>query len=471
MDTYGEREIDLRGIRGRLVGTYLVITLLAVAVFEVILIYSLIQFYYTSIEAELNRSAQTIIRNYGEYLNNYDLNKDAKVLIESIPGNTVAQVQVISNKKFLLADSIDPASVGYQLDYPDITSALKGKSSAWRGQIPLTYEPILSVSSPVTRDGEVIGVVRVITTLSDVNEILQSHIIILIVLGINIVLMIFLTGLFLSSTIIRPVKEITSAAAEMAQGKFDVRVARRYDDEVGKLADTLNYMAQEVSNHQRMKNDFIASVSHELLTPLTSIKGWILTLNSGDIDNKEEIREGLSIIEKESDRLTSLVKELLDFSKFAAGAITLRKDIVDLNEFLRNIKRQMEPRAERKSVNINMDIDEGIPNINADENRLKQVLINILDNSFKFTPEGGNITIIAKALKNEVLIRIEDTGCGIPEGNLPKVTQRFYKGSSGAVGSGLGLSICEEIIRLHEGRINIESTVGKGTVVEIFLPV
>jgi len=140
----------------------------------------------------------------------------------------------------------------------------------------------------------------------------------------------------------KPVKEITSAAKAMAQGRFDVRVSKRYDDEIGELGDTLNYMAQEVANQQKMKNDFIASISHELRTPLTSIMGGIITINSGDIDSKEELKEGLDIIERESKRLAELVDELLDFSKFDAGIITLRKSVVNLGELLKYIKRQME---------------------------------------------------------------------------------------------------------------------------------
>lgn len=257
----------------------------------------------------------------------------------------------------------------------------------------------------------------------------------------------------------------------MAQGRFDVRVSKRYDDEIGELGDTLNYMAQEVANQQKMKNDFIASISHELRTPLTSIMGWIITINSGDIDSKEELKEGLDIIERESKRLAELVDELLDFSKFDAGIITLRKSVVNLGELLKYIKRQMEPRAERKGITMTIDVDEHLPLIEADENRLKQVFINIIDNSFKFTQKGGYIDIIGRKNENGVLIRIEDSGCGIPEEDLPRVKQRFFKGSNVVSGSGLGLAICDEIVRLHNGKIDIESTVGKGTRVDVILPV
>jgi len=289
---------------------------LSVVIFEIILIYGLVEFYYSSIEAELSRSAQSIIHNYSQYFNNYDLHRDAKVLLESMPGNTVAQVQIIDDKGVLIADSIEPSMEGKKLDNYDVNMALNGKEAAWKGKIPMTGEPVFSVSFPIIRPDseEVIGIVRVITTLSDVNEILKNHIIILISLGLCIVFLIFLTGLALTNTIIKPVKEITSAAKAMAQGRFDVRVSKRYDDEIGELGDTLNYMAQEVANQQKMKNDFIASISHELRTPLTSIMGWIITINSGDIDSKEELKEGLDIIERESKRLAELVDELLDFS-------------------------------------------------------------------------------------------------------------------------------------------------------------
>ncbi|ADU75590.1 signal transduction histidine kinase [Acetivibrio thermocellus AD2] len=463
----------MRGIRGRVVGTYLIITFLSVVIFEIILIYGLVEFYYSSIEAELSRSAQSIIHNYSQYFNNYDLHRDAKVLLESMPGNTVAQVQIIDDKGVLIADSIEPSMEGKKLDNYDVNMALNGKEAAWKGKIPMTGEPVFSVSFPIIRPDseEVIGIVRVITTLSDVNEILKNHIIILISLGLCIVFLIFLTGLALTNTIIKPVKEITSAAKAMAQGRFDVRVSKRYDDEIGELGDTLNYMAQEVANHQKMKNDFIASISHELRTPLTSIMGWIITINSGDIDSKEELKEGLDIIERESKRLAELVDELLDFSKFDAGIITLRKSVVNLGELLKYIKRQMEPRAERKGITMTIDVDEHLPLIEADENRLKQVFINIIDNSFKFTQKGGYIDIIGRKNENGVLIRIEDSGCGIPEEDLPRVKQRFFKGSNVVSGSGLGLAICDEIVRLHNGKIDIESTVGKGTRVDVILPV
>lgn len=419
----------MRGIRGRVVGTYLIITFLSVVIFEIILIYGLVEFYYSSIEAELSRSAQSIIHNYSQYFNNYDLHRDAKVLLESMPGNTVAQVQIIDDKGVLIADSIEPSMEGKKLDNYDVNMALNGKEAAWKGKIPMTGEPVFSVSFPIIRPDseEVIGIVRVITTLSDVNEILKNHIIILISLGLCIVFLIFLTGLALTNTIIKPVKEITSAAKAMAQGRFDVRVSKRYDDEIGELGDTLNYMAQEVANQQKMKNDFIASISHELRTPLTSIMGWIITINSGDIDSKEELKEGLDIIERESKRLAELVDELLDFSKFDAGIITLRKSVVNLGELLKYIKRQMEPRAERKGITMTIDVDEHLPLIEADENRLKQVFINIIDNSFKFTQKGGYIDIIGRKNENGVLIRIEDSGCGIPEEDLPRVKQRFFK--------------------------------------------
>ncbi|MFZ5990079.1 MAG: ATP-binding protein [Bacillota bacterium] len=461
----------MKTIKQRLVGTNLIITLVAVAIFEVVVIYSLVQFYYKNVEAELNRSAGTLTYNYVYYLDNYDFDKDARILMDSFSGSTIAQVQIIDRNGLLLADSIDPKSVGYKLDYPDVVEAVSGNKSIWRGQIPLTYEPVMSVSHPVIKNNKVIGIIRIVTSLSGINQILLIRIIVLVVLGTNIILMVFLAGIFLSATIVKPVEEITAAAGEFAKGRFGVRLLKMYDDEVGKLADTMNYMAEEIENHQKLKSDFIASISHELRTPLTSIKGWILTINSGSLENKEELKEGLSIVEKESERLALLVEELLDFSKFTVGQITLITGSVSIKEIISHVGKQMKPRAERQGIELKVDIDEGIPLIDADENRLKQVLINILDNAFKFTPEGGYIFVMAKNMEKEVWIRVEDTGSGIPDEDLPNVTQKFYKGNNSRSGSGLGLSICEEIVRLHNGIIEITSTVGKGTVVNIFLPI
>src|SRR5699024_1871534 len=158
------------------------------------------------------------------------------------------------------------------------------------------------------------------------------------------------------------------------------------DDEIGKLSDTLNYMAEEIVKKESLKNEFISSISHELRTPLTAIKGWVATLNSGELNDEELLKTGLSIIEKESNRLTLMVEELLDFSRLASNKMTLNLKKKDISKVIEYVKSHMTPLADRNKINLHVEYEENLPNIYIDENRMKQVFINILDNAFKFTP-------------------------------------------------------------------------------------
>jgi signal transduction histidine kinase len=271
----------------------------------------------------------------------------------------------------------------------------------------------------------------------------------------------------ISQSIIKPINSITDTAKKMAKGNFNVKASKKYDDEVGTLSDTLNYMADEILKSEKLKNDFISSISHELRTPLTSIKGWAFTLKRPGFNDDRKREEALDIIIEESERLTSLVEELLDFSRFQAGRITLNLENVNLGELLNKTISELEPRFERNNIFVQNKIQE-VQLIKADKNRLKQVFINILDNAVKFSEAGGIITIELFSNEKEIVIAIEDTGCGIPEEDLKKVLQKFYKVQINKPGSGIGLAVCDEIIKLHGGKIEIESKEGAGTKVSIY---
>lgn len=461
----------LKSIRGRLVGSYLIIILLTVTIFSCILVFLLRQYYYGDVETILNEQAEFAANSYSNYTYVESLEQNAKKLLDNIFVNTYAQVQIIDVEGKILADSEESWSVGTKVNHPDVQKAIKSKKKTrWIGQVSLTNERVFSISQPIIVKDKIIGVVRLTSTLTEIDSIILKMVLFFIVIGIVVVLLVLAVSFFLSGTIIKPVKEITNAAEEIALGRLEVRVPKRYDDEVGKLAVTLNHMAEEISNHQKLKDDFIASISHELRTPLTSIKGWASTLNSSDFSDVDEFREGLEIIENETDRLALLVNELLDFSKLASKSTSLGIDALDVGEFLCEIKNQMNPRAQRQGIMLELEVEDDLALIKADRNRLKQVMINILDNSLKYTQEGGQIKILGQSKKEEILIAIEDTGIGIPEDDLHKVKEKFYKVSTSFSGNGLGLAICDEIVRLHNGRMEISSIFGEGTRVDIFLP-
>lgn len=460
----------MQGIKKRLVSSYLLVILLTVLILETFLLVGIRQYYYDNVQDVIEKQAEVAGNFYGRYLSGQDLEREAVAgaLMESFSSTTAAQVQIINAWGMVLADS-QGAPVVEKLSSTDIQRALAGELGQWQGNLPVTGEPAMSVAYPLKSGDQVVGAVRFVTSLTVIQGVIRNVALILIAAGLLVVLLATGVSVLLSATITGPVERITRVAEEMAAGRFSARATKKYDDEVGKLADTLNYMAEEIVRYDQLKNQFIASISHELRTPLTSIKGWAVTLRTGGLKNMDEINDGLSIIERESDRLTLLVDELLDFSRLSAGKITLQQDTVHLPELLDSIVKQLNPRARRQRIYLVCETPQDLPAVKADPNRLKQVFINLLDNAFKFTSPGGTVRVSARAEDNQIQIKVADTGNGISHLELPKVKQKFYKGTSSA-GSGIGLSICDEIVKLHRGQLIIDSIPGQGTEVRVILP-
>ena len=274
----------------------------------------------------------------------------------------------------------------------------------------------------------------------------------------------------MANTIVVPLREVTNVAEEMARGNFQIKSKKRRDDELGKLSDTLNYMAAEITKKERLKNDFISSVSHELRTPLTSIMGWAITLQSEKLPHQGMLKDGLSIIARESERLTKMVEELLDFSKFIPGKIRLEYKPTDLRALLGYIRKQMAPRAQRADISLTFEYPDELPHLLTDANRLQQLFVNILDNALNFTPAGGAVRFLTEVSENGYSFTIADDGCGIAAEELPLVKEKFYKGKSSNSKNGIGLSVCEEIITQMGGELEITSELGVGTTVYIILP-
>lgn len=356
------------------------------------------------------------------------------------------------------------------IETSDVINAREGKSSSWTGNVAYTDSTVMAVSHPLIVDGEVIGILRFVTSLREVNQIIKNISKILLIVGLVVIIISGLVSIFLANTIVRPVEEITRTAEKMANGQLNIRSEKRFDDEIGRLSDTLNFMAEELIKKEELKNNFISSVSHELRTPLTSIKGWAITLKSPEIRDGELLNDGLEIIEGETDRLAGMVEELLDFSRFVSGRISLKKEELDIRELIDQVGKQLRPRAKEKNLSFEYSCDPNLAWLIGDENRLKQVLINLLDNAFKFTADGGRVGLSCQAMEDGILLKVEDTGIGIAEEDLPYIKNKFYKGKSSKSNTGLGLSICDEIVSLHGGTMEIESQLNEGTKISVFLP-
>ena len=459
----------MRGIKQRLVGSYLLIIFLTVVLFEVFLILAVRTYYYGNIEGILKNQITVAAHFYHDYLPDYDLAQEGKELLPIFRSSTEAQILILNSKGKVLADS-NHSYVNRPVLTTDVVHALQGEVSTWIGKMENSEEKVLAVSHPIYAGSEITGTVRFVTSLVKVNEIIWRIGITIFLMGCAVIAITAMISYGISRTITNPLKEITETAKLMAAGKFQARASQQYDDEFGQLARTLHYMADEIQRHEQLKNEFIASVSHDLRTPLTSIKGWAITLQSGETVPRD-VLDGLEIIEAETERLTLLVEDLLDFSNLASHQIQLNKDSIALREFLGQMLHQIKPRADRKQIQLLGQYSSTIPSIAADRSRLKQVLINLLDNALKFTPENGMIVLAAENKNGGLSIKVIDNGDGIAVEEIAMVTEKFYKGKHKASGSGLGLSICKEIIELHGGKLRIDSVHGEGTEVEIWLPV
>ncbi|MFC1845925.1 sensor histidine kinase [Chloroflexota bacterium] len=290
----------------------------------------------------------------------------------------------------------------------------------------------------------------------------------LIALVVSVIIAVFLARSFYA-----PIRRITYATQEIARGEYDQQIPVNGPEEVKGLARSFNQMSQQVRHSQQMLRDFVADVSHELRSPLTSIKGFALAILDGTAKDRDAQLKAAGIIEDESARMMRMVNDLLELSRIESGQISMVREPVDIGELLHQCQELFAVRAEEKGIHFETDI-ESIPVIMADTDRLEQVLNNLLDNAIKHTFDNGTVSIIAKqAPYDYIAVVIADTGPGISQGQLSNVFERFYKADSSTVktGTGLGLAISREIARAHGGDIQVNSVVGEGTKFIVRLPV
>lgn len=463
----GRGKIKVKSIKKWIILQYTIVIFITIFIFELLFFIGIRQHYYGNISQVLQDKALFSSNFYSKYLNYSSIEYKAKYIIENT-SDEYAEIQVID-----LDGNIIQTSTGFfsdiKVDTMDFTNALLGKITSWRGERINTGESVIAVSAPLKDGDDIKGVIRYVTSIEEVNKVVNKLIIQLLVLGCIILIVVLSLSMLLARSIINPINQLKKVSAKMATGDFSARVRNIKDNEIGELANTLNYMAEEIVKSNNVKNDFISSISHEIRTPLTSIKGWIETMLLGELDNKEEIKEELSIISSETNRLTDLVEELLDFSRFQSGRMEIQLEKVDLGTLITDVIKQFLPRIKSKDITLEYTIDDEITYIVGDYNRLKQVLINILDNGIKFTHSGGKIQVTTELIDNYVVVCVKDNGIGVDKEKLNKLTDKFYKGDARYPGSGLGLAISDEIIKLHNGKIVIDSQKGLGTKVCIFL--
>ncbi len=269
----------------------------------------------------------------------------------------------------------------------------------------------------------------------------------------------------MASRFSRPLVQMNAIAHTIARGQFDRKAEVRTRDEIGQLAQSFNTMAEELKKQEELRSGFVANVSHELRSPLTSIHGFAQGMLDGTIPQSEH-QKYLDVIVGETRRLNKLIRELLDLSQIESGKFPLHLQNFDLNELVRRVLITFEEKIDSKNLQIDVDFRQDKAMVNADPDRIEQVLINLLDNAIKFTGDGGRIRIWTHSAQDKLLVGVQDDGPGIPEEDQPYVWERFYKvdkSHTGKKGTGLGLSIVKKIFDQHGERITMQSQLGNGT--------
>jgi signal transduction histidine kinase len=277
-------------------------------------------------------------------------------------------------------------------------------------------------------------------------------------------------AIFLARSVYRPLKRVTQAANEIAQGKYDHEIELGGPSEVVRLANAFNKMAQQVKLSNQQLRDFVADVSHQLRTPLTSIRGFAQAILDNTAHSREAKLRAAQVIEEESQRMMLQVNGLLELSRMQAGQIEIVRNPVDINELVEHCREIFVKRSKEQRVTLTV-AGGTVDRVIGDIDRLEQVFTNLLDNALKHTPPGGEITITTSqsdAYRLEVVVT--DTGHGIPPEQLSHIFERFYQADTPQSGIGLGLAIAREIVMAHGGEITVSSTVGQGTSFRITLP-
>lgn len=527
--------------------------------------------------------------------NNYDNLNEYFQKIKSITDSRITVIGL--DGKVIIDTEKDATTMDNHSGRPEIIEALKGntgKAKRYSNTMKVNY---LYIAQPIYKDGKITEILRLSTPLYEINHLMRKLYISALISILTGLLIASIMGYRISKKITKPVKVMTAIASQISKGHFEQRIDIKSKDEIGELANSINYMAstlsdtinsvtdknikmeailssvvngiiaidsdekilfinpvaidmlnikesdvagkhflQVVRNNQidnylkyvikhrsfydteitlnyphekilklytnpikkfekgeesgiiitiqditelrkleNMRTEFVANVSHELKTPLTSIKGFVETLKIGAIEDKEDSIRFLNIIEDEADRLSRLISDILSLSELEGKKVKVAHEKIRVQNTIAEIISMLSSQAVKKNITLLSEVNDGSLCIMGDLDKFKQMLINLVDNGIKYTPEGGTVKVEALRDGGYLVINVIDNGIGIPDEYIPRLFERFYrvdKARSRKVGgTGLGLAIVKHIVKTFDGEISVESKVGEGTKFTIFLPV
>lgn len=413
-------------------------------------------------------AATTLLKSYAE---NPSTDFEAKVrqIVEEFDSKESMELIAIDNRGQVVLTSSGFAPQK-DVSMPDYYQAISSPDGLGEFEGSVSGETIMAVTKLAPIKNDYVSAFRLVCSLEKVDEQIVSVIAIIVLIGISTIFFVILSSSYFISSIVNPVSEIGDTARLISQGNFGVRLKKQKNDEVGELCDIINDMAEELQTTEKIKNEFISSVSHELRTPLTAIKGWGETLLSEENPDSVMFKKGMGVIISETERLSGMVEELLDFSRIQSGNLKLVFAKIDIVAELSDAVLMYTERARRDKIELSYEEPEDIFVVNGDRNRLRQVFINIIDNALKYSDPGDSVRVIVEIKEEEITIKIADTGIGIKKEDLSQIKTKFYKANTTRRGSGIGLAVADSIVDMHSGHLDISSEENVGTTVSITLP-
>ena len=465
-----EVSIMVKGITRRWLVNILSVVTGIVIIVEIMFCLLISRYYINSV----NESAYSYAQSFGVLAvsSPKEFSDDAKDLAESFEYKNKIEVEIFNSSGNIIVttNGFAPSAESMIIDYNNALKSTSGYAT-WQGTS--NHGESIAAGTYILPDlGEGSnGAYRWVVSLEEVNKHIAFAIATSLVISIIIITLSTGSGLYFIKSIVRPVVEVTNTARKIAMGDFNARLDVKDNDEIGELCDTINYMAAELEHAENMKNDFISSVSHELRTPLTAIRGWGETVKMSIGTDDEIVKRGIDVVLNESERLSSLVEDLLDFSRMQSGKLTVNMSPINIMDVLHEAVYMYEELSKQQNIEVVYLEQNKSVTIMADRNRIKQVFINLIDNAIKYTQKGGHIIVSTAEEEGCIRIVVCDTGVGIAAQDIEHVKEKFYKANKTVRGSGIGLAVADEIVKQHNGLMFLESTEGVGTTVTVVLPI
>ncbi len=462
-----------KGIYSRLVVTYLTLFLVVVIIISFFSTSLFYKEFTNQIEDNLINAAVKTNSLMERYYNNEITKSELTAWIDAMGYISNIKIYILNPDATVLqqVSANDVLNVNEQLRN-DMKSAMDGTEVIRMTSVSLEpdSEEVVYAAMPLKYEDKISGVIMVFTPFTEINKLLKEAILTIITVVVIVILMGTLAILRVSINISDPIKEISEYAKQIGKGHNVPDIELDTGDEIQMLADSFNEMKKEILDTEQMRKEIVANVSHELRTPLTSIIGFIKGILDGVI-TKDEEEKYLSIAYEEANRLKELTKDIVDVAKLESGNMKLNKETFVLNNLVHDVYIELEDMVKEKNLDFILEEKDKDIEINADKSRIRQVLINILNNSVKFTDKGKIVLTIEK-LDGKAKITVKDTGIGIQKDKISYLFNKFYTANdygNATSGAGLGLNIVKTIIDMHNGSVNIESEVNKGTTVTVIL--